>query len=189
MCGLRRLLANADIGTSEAMVDRWALDSTCYFAPNICSSPPLGTNQSSSSGPKFCALLLHTGVSATNKRPAARRIPLALPIGGAPLRGLSAAGLSLTFGGASCAEAEHDLAPSRPVFFPLPRRQCCGVPGTKHHRRTHKHHRRTLRPQADAGSRAETLEREGGRSAIASEASAIVSEVPEEGQTARRPPA
>jgi len=86
MCGLRRLLANADIGTSEAMVDRWALDSTCYFAPNICSSPPLGTNQSSSSGPKFCALLLHTGVSATNKRPAARRIPLALPIGGAPLR-------------------------------------------------------------------------------------------------------
>jgi hypothetical protein len=31
--------------------------------------------------------------------------------------GLSAAGLSLTFGGASCAEAEHDLAPSRPVFF------------------------------------------------------------------------
>jgi hypothetical protein len=37
------------------------------------------------------------------------------------------------------AEAEHELAPSRPVFLPLPHSQSRGVPGTKPHRRTHNH--------------------------------------------------
>ena len=59
----------------------------------------------------------------------------------------------------SRAEAEHELAPSRPIFLPLPRSHSCNFPGTKHYRRTHKHHRRTLRPQEEtAGSRAETLD-------------------------------
>ena len=109
-------------------------------------------------------------------------IPLAPPIGETRC-GVSVAGLSPPFGGASCAEAEHELAPSRPVFLPLPRRQSRGVPGTIIDECIH---RRTLRPQAEtAGSRADTLdrEREGGRSAISA------AEVSEEGPTARRAPA
>jgi hypothetical protein len=48
---------------------------------------------------------------------------------------LSAAGLSLPFGGARRAEAEHELAPSRAVFSPLSACSSRGVPG--YHLRVH----------------------------------------------------
>jgi hypothetical protein len=66
------------------------------------------------------------------KRPAAQRIPLALPTGGVPLRDLGAAGLSPALWRA---EAGHELAPSRPVFFALPAYRSRDVPG--YHLRMH----------------------------------------------------
>ena len=54
---------------------------------------------------------------------------------GEPRCGVSAAGLSPPFGGASRAEAEHELAQSRPVFFPLPACRFCDVTG--YHLRMH----------------------------------------------------
>ena len=68
-----------------------------------------------------------TGVPATNKRPAARRNSSQRSQFGETRFGVSVAGLSPPFGGASRAEAEHELAPSRPVFLLLPRSQSRGV--------------------------------------------------------------
>ena len=48
---------------------------------------------------------------------------------GEPRCGVSAAGLLPPFGGAIRAEAEHELAPSRAVFFPLPACRLRGVTG------------------------------------------------------------
>src|SRR4029453_18384883 len=76
-------------------------------------------------------------------------IPLPAANWAYPLRGQRCRSFTALLGGASRAEAERELAPSRPVLFPLPRRQSRGVPGTKHHRRTPKHHRRTPPPRAD----------------------------------------
>ena len=52
----------------------------------------------------------HTGVPATNKRPAARRNSSARRQFGETRCGVNAAGLSPPFGGASRAEAEHELS-------------------------------------------------------------------------------
>ena len=72
------------------------------------------------------------------------------------------------------AEAKHELV--RPVF--LPRRGVAGF-GLRMHS--------AILPAKTAGSRAETLERQGGRSAIAEGSrSAIAAEVPEGGSAARR---
>jgi hypothetical protein len=42
---------------------------TCYFAPNICSSPPVKRNQSSSAGSKFCAPIANPAHNEINRHP------------------------------------------------------------------------------------------------------------------------
>jgi hypothetical protein len=108
-----------------------------------------------------------TGGNATDKRPAAwRNSSGRLRVLARPVAGVSTAGLSSPFGGASRVEAEHELAKSRPVFVPQPACRFRGVTG--YHLRIHSE----ISQAETAGSRAETLDRdrEGGRSAIAAEA-------------------
>jgi hypothetical protein len=69
-----------------------------------------------------------TGVPATNKRPAARRNFLGTANWRDPVAGSALPVFHRPLAARVRAEAEHELAPSRPVFFPLPAYRSRGVP-------------------------------------------------------------